>query len=192
MLQKGDRTKARILETAKELFIEKGYNDVTMKDVCDATGLSRGGLYRHFSSTADMMAQLMVMEQETAEEMVNERLERHIGAEQMLDGFLARHLEFMLSKNGRLELAFQQFAQTDERGREQNRKRVDQSLNRTVRLIESGQREGIFVEGDPRSLALLVIITIGGMRSQFPLLDWDRETAEKEMRALRSLIMKKQ
>lgn len=190
MLVKGDRTKAKILESAKELFIEKGYSDVTMKDVCEATGLSRGGLYRHFSSTADMMVRLMDMEQETAEEMVNQRLERHVGAEQMLDGFLERHLEFMLSDTGRLELAIQQFAQTDERGREQNIKRVDQAVKRTVRLIESGQKEGVFVDGDPLVLAQVVIMTIGGMRTQFPLLNCDRETIEKELKALRSLIMK--
>lgn len=190
MLVKGDRTKARILEKAKELFIEKGYSDVTMKDVCEATELSRGGLYRHFSSTADMMVLLMETEQDTAETMVNERLQRHTGAEQMLDGFLERHLEFILSDSGRLELAIQQFAQTDERGREQNRKRVDQAVRRTVRLIESGQKEGIFVDGDPLALAQLVIMTIGGMRTQFPLLDCNRETVEKQMKALRSLIMK--
>lgn len=190
MLQKGDRTKARILEKAKELFIEKGYNDVTMKDVCEATGLSRGGLYRHFSSTADMMVLLMDIEQETAEELVNERLERHVGAEQMLDGFLNRHLEFMFSPAGKMELAMQEFAQTDARGREQNGKRVDQAVKRTVRLIASGQKEGIFVDGDPLALAQLVIMTIGGMRTQYPLLNWDRETAEQEMKALRSLIMK--
>lgn len=190
MLLKGDRTKARILEKAKDLFIEKGYNDVTMKDVCDAAGLSRGGLYRHFSSTADMMVLLMDMEQETAEEMVNRRLEDNVGAEQMLDGFLQRHLEFMFSDTGRLELAIQQFAQTDERGREENKKRVDQVVKRTVRLIESGQKEGIFVDGDPLSLAQLIIMAIGGMRTQFPLLNWDREAVEKEMAALRSLIMK--
>ena len=190
MLVKGDRTKARILEKAKELFIEKGYSDVTMKDVCDAAELSRGGLYRHFSSTADMMVLLMDMEQETAEKMFNQNLELHIGAERMLDGFLARHLEFIFSGAGRLELAIQQFAQTDERGREQNKKRVNQAVRRTARLIESGQREGVFVDGDPLSLAQMVIMTIGGMRTQFPLLNWDRETVEKELKTLRSLIMK--
>lgn len=190
MLVKGDRTKARILEKAKELFIEKGYSDVTMKDVCEAAELSRGGLYRHFSSTADMMILLMDTEQETAEKMFNQNLELHIGAERMLDGFLARHLEFIFSGSGRLELAIQQFAQTDERGREQNKKRVDQAVRRTAKLIETGQREGVFVDGDPLSLAQMVIMTIGGMRTQFPLLNWDSETLEKEMKTLRSLLMK--
>ena len=41
-LTKGERTRERILENAADLFAEKGYTAVTMKDVCEATGLSRG------------------------------------------------------------------------------------------------------------------------------------------------------
>ena len=190
MLAKSDRTKARILEKAKELFIAKGYSDVTMKDVCDAAELSRGGLYRHFSSTADMMTLLMDMEQETADKMAAQNMKLAIGAEQKLDDFLRRHLEFMLSDTGHLELAIQQFAQTDERGREQNKKRVDHAVKRTVRLVESGQREGVFVEGDPVTLARMIIITIGGLRTQVPLLSWDSETVKKELETLRRLILK--
>ena len=33
-LTKGERTRERILENAADLFAEKGYTAVTMKDVC--------------------------------------------------------------------------------------------------------------------------------------------------------------
>ena len=43
---KGDQTRQLICMEAFKLFTEKGYKDVTMKDICEKTGLSRGGLYR--------------------------------------------------------------------------------------------------------------------------------------------------
>ena len=46
-MTKGEQTKHRIAMTAKGLFGEKGYLGVTMKDICQQTGLSRGGLYAH-------------------------------------------------------------------------------------------------------------------------------------------------
>jgi len=44
MSLKGDKTKQDIREKAYQLFSEKGFKDVTMKDICELTGLSRGGL----------------------------------------------------------------------------------------------------------------------------------------------------
>ena len=52
MAGKADRTREQILDKAQSLFAEKGFKQVTMKDVCQITGMSRGGLYSHFSSTA--------------------------------------------------------------------------------------------------------------------------------------------
>ena len=52
---KGDKTKKNICEEAYILFSKRGYKDVTMKDICDKTGLSRGGLYRHYESTEQIV-----------------------------------------------------------------------------------------------------------------------------------------
>ena len=40
---KGDQTRQLICMEALKLFTKKGYKDVTMKDICEKTGLSRGG-----------------------------------------------------------------------------------------------------------------------------------------------------
>lgn len=48
MSNKGEETKKMIKEKACSLFARKGFKNVTMKDICIETGLSRGGLYRHY------------------------------------------------------------------------------------------------------------------------------------------------
>lgn len=45
MGEKSAHKKQFIVETARQVFVEKGYKDVTMKDIVDACGISRGGLY---------------------------------------------------------------------------------------------------------------------------------------------------
>ncbi len=47
---KGQRTRSRIVEQAAAVFNQRGYEGTSMQDVMDATGLKKGGLYRHFSS----------------------------------------------------------------------------------------------------------------------------------------------
>ena len=56
MGKKGEDTKKLIREKAVSLFARKGFKNVTMKDICSVTGLSRGGLYRHYNSTQQIFS----------------------------------------------------------------------------------------------------------------------------------------
>ena len=47
---KGDQTKALILETALEMFRERGYDDTTMRAVAQKAGVSLGNAYYYFRS----------------------------------------------------------------------------------------------------------------------------------------------
>ena len=51
MATKRERTRESIIKESYTLFADKGFKQVTMKDVCEITGMSRGGLYSHFSGT---------------------------------------------------------------------------------------------------------------------------------------------
>ena len=51
MGEKSAQKKKYILDTARKVFVEKGYKSVTMKDIVEACGISRGGLYLYFDST---------------------------------------------------------------------------------------------------------------------------------------------
>ena len=54
MGEKSLQKKKYILETARKVFMEKGYKNVTMKDIVEACDISRGGLYLYFGSTAEI------------------------------------------------------------------------------------------------------------------------------------------
>ena len=47
---KGDQTKTLILETALEMFRERGYDETTMRAVAQKAGVSLGNAYYYFSS----------------------------------------------------------------------------------------------------------------------------------------------
>jgi AcrR family transcriptional regulator len=47
---KGAHTRARIVAKAAPLFNQRGYAGAAMSDVMAATGLEKGGIYRHFES----------------------------------------------------------------------------------------------------------------------------------------------
>src|SRR3954464_6299717 len=47
---KGVRTRARLLEAAKEIFEEDGFLDARISDISERAGLSHGAFYHHFDS----------------------------------------------------------------------------------------------------------------------------------------------
>lgn len=49
----------RIVETASELFRERGYDGVGVAELMSAAGLTHGGFYKHFGSKADLLAEAM-------------------------------------------------------------------------------------------------------------------------------------
>ena len=53
------RRRSQILEAARKLFVENGYVATKMSDIADTAGLSKGGVYFHFSSKEDVFAALV-------------------------------------------------------------------------------------------------------------------------------------
>ncbi len=47
---RGEETRGRILDVATELFREKPYHRVSMEEIAKKAGVSKGGLFHHFSS----------------------------------------------------------------------------------------------------------------------------------------------
>jgi AcrR family transcriptional regulator len=52
-----DRTRQRILESARQVFNKKGFSEATIGEIMAAAGLSHGGFYRHFGSKSDLYAE---------------------------------------------------------------------------------------------------------------------------------------
>lgn len=48
-------TKQKIFSTSLALFDEKGYDNVTINDICHQIGLTKGAFYHHFNSKSDIL-----------------------------------------------------------------------------------------------------------------------------------------
>lgn len=56
-MSKGELTRQRIIELAAPLFNQRGYAGCSMQDILEATGLKKGGVYRHFGSKEELAAE---------------------------------------------------------------------------------------------------------------------------------------
>ena len=75
----GEIRKKEIREAAKRCFLNKGFQNTTMEDVITEIGMSRGGVYHHYSSTKEMLKDLMLDGNEYRNNLINEYLANNKG-----------------------------------------------------------------------------------------------------------------
>jgi TetR/AcrR family transcriptional repressor of nem operon len=56
-MRKGEATRQRIIEQSAPLFNQRGYEGCSLNDIMSATGLEKGGIYRHFESKEELAAE---------------------------------------------------------------------------------------------------------------------------------------
>lgn len=56
---KSAATRTRLLQTASELFIERGYHAVSLQDIATSAGLSKGGVQGHFPSKGALLVEVI-------------------------------------------------------------------------------------------------------------------------------------
>lgn len=57
--EEAERTRARIVETASDLFRASGVAQVSVADIMSAIGLTTGGFYKHFASKEALVAEAL-------------------------------------------------------------------------------------------------------------------------------------
>jgi len=56
-MRKGEQTRLEIIRKAAPIFNQKGYDGAALSDLMRATGLEKGGIYRHFDSKQELAAE---------------------------------------------------------------------------------------------------------------------------------------
>jgi len=56
-MRKGEHTRQEIIRKAAPIFNQRGYDGAALSDLMRATGLEKGGIYRHFSSKQALAAE---------------------------------------------------------------------------------------------------------------------------------------
>jgi AcrR family transcriptional regulator len=57
--QRGEETRARILDVAQEAFARYGYDATGVAEICRRAGVTKGGFYHHFPSKQDVFLEML-------------------------------------------------------------------------------------------------------------------------------------
>ncbi len=163
MSDKSVQKKKYILDAAKKVFQEKGYKQVTMKDIVDACDISRGGLYLYFSSTAEIFEELLRQEEE---ESFGEGIPEDATASDVLALFFKEQKKALLSKKNSLTVALYEYYFENKVPPKQNyiKSQFDIALYVLEKLISDGVEKGEFYCEDPHGAASNMMYVLEGLK----------------------------
>ncbi len=190
MSSKGEKTKQDIREKAYQLFAEKGFKEVTMKDICERTGLSRGGLYRHYESTEQIFLEIVYAFSEQQKNEVSAKIERHIPAAAILEELLSRYAKEMTDRENSISLAIYEFYSNPSISKEDNsvKKQYEISKSAWTELIHYGIRTKEFNQTDPESIFHVLIFAYQGVRMYSRLMNIDPEIPTQITQEIKRLL----
>ena len=188
MGNKGDQTKQMILMEAKQLFANKGFTEVTMKDICEKTGLSRGGLYRHYGNTDQIFEAMFVGLSDESRDNMEEKIGQGMAAEQILTEEFLKLEEEMMDQESSLSLAIYEYAVN-------RNSQFFNELNHLGRkkwekLLQYGIRRGEFQEVNPEPIIDLIVYSYQGIRMWNRIVTMNQQQVHVMLRKISEMIVK--
>ena len=181
-----------IKEQAKLLFANKGFKEVTMKDICEATSLSRGGLYRHYDSTDQIFAEIISEFLDVQNNIFSESIEKGISASEILNEILNNYQLEMLDAKHSLSMAIYEYFSSKNIAENENilLKRYQLSFDYWDKLVNYGISRGEFKNVDIKGIIDLILFSYQGIRMYSQLMPIQKETPIRMIEQIKKLLLK--
>ncbi len=164
-MTKGEQTRRKIVEAAAPIFNERGYDGASMADLMAATGLKKGGIYRHFSSKEELAAEAFDYTWKAAQNARLVNIDETASGIEQLKQLIANFVNSRGPVSGGCPILNTAVDADD--GNAMLRTRVRKALRNWVARIESivekaAARGEIRAAADPKTAATLIVATLEG------------------------------
>lgn len=190
--KRGEETRKLIKKCACGLFASKGFKQVTMKNICEAASLSRGGLYCHYESTQEIFKEIINDFMSRQEDTFSEKIGQNIPAKEILNEVLEKYKAEMLDGQASLSLAIYEYfsiADVSETENELNTQYLA-SFKAWKNLLDYGIQTGEFNPVDIRPVFDLIIFSYQGVRMYSKLMPINEEIPQGIIEQIRKIIVK--
>lgn len=183
MGEKSIQKKKYILETARKVFMEKGFKKVTMKDIVEACDISRGGLYLYFESTSQIFLEVLKLESQETDDVFSDNITEDATAADILILFLKEQKKELLRKENTLTQAIYEFYFENELPKKENilKKQFDSAVKIIEKLIEAGVDNGEFYCEDCEETARNIMFVLEGLKISAQTIGVTADTVDREI-----------
>lgn len=183
MGEKSVQKRKYILDTARKVFMEKGFKRVTMKDIVEACDISRGGLYLYFSSTEEIFLEVLRMESEETDDVFSDNVKEDSTATDILMLFLKEQKKELLRKKDTLTQATYEFYFENKLSKKDDilKKQFESAVFVLRKLIETGVESEEFYCENPEGAARNIMLVLEGLKISAQTIGVTSESVDKQL-----------
>ena len=158
------RRRKEIIDASLHLFLERGFNETSMREIANAAGVGKSTLYDYFQSKEEILISYAGGEIQKITEGAREIIGHELGVKQKISNIMQMHLKYLVAnKNAFLILSFEaQRLSQESQQRIQTARHSYQDMLR--KLIEEGIQQRELRPTDPllaaRSILSLLSIVV--------------------------------
>ena len=165
-MRKGERTRHEIIRRAAPIFNQRGYEGAALSDLMEATGLGKGGIYRHFESKQQLAGEAFDYAWKIAIDIRFEGTDKASNAVDRLKLFVRNFRDRRAGMvRGGCPLLNTAIDSDDgnPRLRAKARRALNSWLDRLQSIVEQGRQRGeVRSDVDCAELATLIVSTLEG------------------------------
>ena len=183
---KGNNTKQKILNESRSLFSIFGFKNVTMQQICDKAGLSRGGLYRHYNNTGEIFEDLMDDMGSNQEEDFYSQMNKGISAKSIMNEALERMEKEMNEESSSLNYAIIEY--TKECNNSYLKKGNERATTYWRSLIEYGVNRGEFACANIGEAVDMILYSYQGVQMYSQLMELNDNVARNIVNSIKRMV----
>jgi AcrR family transcriptional regulator len=147
-----------VLEAAAAVFVERGFESATTRDIGERAGVLSGSLYHHFETKEDMLFELVRDVYDGILGFVDTLDPGQGSARDRLRSLIEHHVRHLIANLARTTLFLHEFRSLTAAHREVIAGAEERYVARVTELVEEGRRDGSLRDDlDPR-LARMVVL----------------------------------
>jgi AcrR family transcriptional regulator len=150
----------RILHVARDMFIERGFTDVSMQQIADAAGLRKASIYHHFPSKVDLFVAVTWLEIDDLYRQTESAMAAGDDLIPQLRAVARVWFASIRGDGGRLARDFQEHVPGSEHG--QFEQRLGLFIETIAGAFEGAARRGQIRDIDPRIAAAVFFDIVSG------------------------------
>ena len=192
MNKRGEETRKHIKKCACFLFAEKGFKQVTMKDICEVTKLSRGGLYCHYESTRQIFQEIIDDMTGQQDNEIDLKIKQNQSAVTILDDILYKYENEMVDSQSSLSVAIYEYFSIHDIACQKNTLYEEYlvSANTWKKLMQYGIDRQEFKEVDISAVFDLIVFSYQGVRMYSKLMPIDKEIPSRIIKEIKKILVR--
>lgn len=155
-----------ILNNAREVFRQKGLIDVTMKDIIEATGISRGGIYLYFDSVDQIFMEVIKQRSNRKFDDIRYAITKNPPFEELLNDYFESHEDRLLNQmeNSLLRSMYEYyFTHKTAADHKFQQEQLAATKNTILAILELGVAQGVLQDEKIPAIAENFMFVIEGM-----------------------------